>query len=146
MAHVSESGDNKRRRVRPLTDEDIVHEYFRFIKAKDMYGLLDLFTDDAVIDEPFSKSEGGKGGLQGKNAIEPFLNVAMMVNVGLKEEIEIEKSNLRTDTGNYKVIAYVTFERGGKVKARFTFELSSEENYNSQKPKKIQSLRIQFVE
>jgi hypothetical protein len=37
-------------------------------------------------------------------------------------------------------------ERGGKVKARFTFVLSSEGNYNFQKQKKIQSLRIQFVE
>jgi len=111
-----------------------------------MYRLLDLFADDAVIDEPFSKSEAGKGGLQGKSAIEPFLNVAMMVNDGLREEIELEKSKLRSDNGIKRVIAYVTFERGGKVKARFTFELSSEENYNSQKQKKIQSLRIQFVE
>ena len=108
-----------------------------------MYRLLDLFADDALIDEPFSKSEAGKGGLQGKSAIEPFLNVAIMVNAGLREEIEIEKSS---DNGIKKVIAYVTFERGGKVKARFTFELTSEENYNSQKQKKIQSLRIQFVE
>ena len=146
MAHVSKSSHNKSGRVKPLTDEDIVHEYFRLIKTKDMYRLLDLFTDDAVIDEPFSKSEDGKGGLQGKSAIEPFLNVAMMANAGLREEIEIEKSKLRRDNGIKKVTAYVTFERGGKVKARFTFELSSEENYNSQKQKKIQSLRIQFVE
>ena len=131
------------RRVKPLTDEDIVHEYFRLIKTKDVYRLLDLFADDALIDEPFSKSEAGKGGLQGKSAIEPFLNVAIMVNAGLREEIEIEKSSYN---GIKKVIAYVTFERGGKVKARFTFELTSEENYNSQKQKKIQSLRIQFVE
>jgi ketosteroid isomerase-like protein len=143
MAHVSKSGHNKMRRVKPLTDEDIVHEYFRLIKTKDVYRLLDLFADDALIDEPFSKSEAGKGGLQGKSAIEPFLNVAIMVNAGLREEIEIEKSS---DNGIKKVIAYVTFERGGKVKARFTFELTSEENYNSQKQKKIQSLRIQFVE
>ena len=145
MAHVSKSGHNKRGRVKPLTDEDIVHEYFRLIKTKDMYRLLDLFADDAVIYEPFSKSEDGKGGLQGKSAIEPFLNVAMMANAGLREEIEIEKSKLRRDNGINQVTAYVTFERGGKVKARFTFELSSEENYNSQKQKKIQSLRIQFV-
>jgi ketosteroid isomerase-like protein len=143
MAHVSKSDNNRRRRVKPLTDEDIVHEYFSLINAQDMYGLLDLFTDDAVIYEPFSKSEDGKGGLQGKIAIEPFLNVAMMVNAGLREEIEIEKSS---DNGIKRVIAYVTFERGGKVKARFTFELTSEENYNSQKQKKIQSLGIQFVE
>lgn len=146
MAHVWKSGDNKRRRVRPLTDEDIVHEYFRFVKTKDMYGLLDLFSDDAVINEPFSKSEDGKGGLQGKSAIEPFLNVTMMASAGLREEIEIEKSKQRKDNGINQVIAYVTFERGGKVKARFTFELSSEKNYNSQKQKKIQSLHIQFVE
>ena len=146
MAHVSKSGHNKRGRVKPLTDEDIVHEYFRLIKTKDMYRLLDLFADDAVIDEPFSKSEAGKGGLQGKSAIEPFLNVAMMVSDGLREDIEVEKSKLRRDNGINQVTAYVTFERGGKVKARFTFELTSEENYNSQKQKKIQSLRIQFVE
>jgi hypothetical protein len=146
MAHVSKSGHNKSGRVKPLTDEDIVHEYFRLIKTKDMYRLLDLFAEDAVIDEPFSKSEAGKGGLKGKSAIEPFLNVAMMVNAGLREEIEIEKSKLRSDHGIKRVIAFVTFERGGKVKARFTFELSSEENYNSQKQRKIRSLRIQFVE
>jgi ketosteroid isomerase-like protein len=146
MAHVSKSGHNKRGRVKPLTDEDIVHEYFRLIKTKDMYRLLDLFAEHAVIDEPFSKSETGKGGLQGKSAIEPFLNVAMMASDGLREEIEIEKSKLRSDDGTKRVIAFVTFERGGKVKARFTFELSSEDNYNTQKQRKIQSLRIQFVE
>ena len=146
MAHVSKSSHNKSGRVKPLTDEDIVHEYFRLIKTKDMYRLLDLFADDALIYEPFSKSEAGKGGLQGKSAIEPFLNVAIMVNAGLREEIEIEKSKMRSDNGIKRVIAEVTFERGGKVKARFTFELTSEENYNSQKQKKIQSLRIQFVE
>jgi ketosteroid isomerase-like protein len=146
MAHVSKSSHNKSGRVKPLTDEDIVHEYFRLIKTKDVYRLLDLFADDALIYEPFSKSEAGKGGLQGKSAIEPFLNVAIMVNAGLREEIEIEKSKMRSDNGIKRVIAEVTFERGGKVKARFTFELTSEENYNSQKQKKIQSLRIQFVE
>jgi ketosteroid isomerase-like protein len=146
MTHVSKSNHNKSGGVKPLTDENIVHEYFRLIKTKDMYRLLDLFAADAVIDEPFSKSEFGKGGLQGKSAIEPFLNVAMMVNTGLREEIEIEKSKRRSNNGVNQVTAYVTFERGGKLKARFKFELTSEENYNSQKQKKIQSLRIQFVE
>jgi len=145
MTHVSKSNHNKRGRVKPLTDEDIVHEYFRLIKTKDMYRLLDLFAEDAVIDEPFSKSEAGKGGLQGKSAIEPFLNVAMMATAGLRDEIEIEKSKPRRDNGINQVTAYVTFERGGKVKARFTFVLSSEGNYNFQRQKKIQSLHIQFV-
>ena len=45
-----------------------------------------------------------------------------------------------------KVTAYVTFERGGELQAKFTFELGSEENCNSlQKQKKIKCLDIQFV-
>ena len=66
MAHFSKSGNNNGRRIKPLTDEDIVHEYFRLIKAKDMYRLLDLFTYDAVIYEPFSRLEDGEGGLRQK--------------------------------------------------------------------------------
>jgi len=69
----------------------------------------------------------------------------MMANAGLREEIEIEKPRLRRDNGINKVTAYVTFERGEKVKARFTSDLSPEENYNSQKQRKIQSLHLQFV-
>jgi hypothetical protein len=38
-----------------------------------------------------------------------------------------------------QVIAYVTFERGGKPQAKFKFELSSEENYT---PRQIFSLTI----
>lgn len=39
------------------SERDIVFEYFRRIRDKDVSGLLDLFTDDAVIYEPFSKPE-----------------------------------------------------------------------------------------
>jgi hypothetical protein len=146
--NISNSNISKRRQVKPPfdEDEDIVHEYFRLIRTKDIYRLLDLFMDDAIIHEPFSKSEDGKGTLQGKNAIESFLTVAMMASAGLKEEVGIEKSKLRRGNDINKVIANVTFERGGKLEAKFTFELSSEENCNSlQKQKKIKSLDIQFV-
>ena len=50
------------------------------------------------------------------------------------------------DDDTNQVTAYVTFERGGKLHAKFTFELGSEENCNAlQKQKKIKSLDIQFV-
>ncbi len=146
MDKISNSNLNKRGRIKPPFDEDIVYEYFRLIRTKDIYRLLDLFVDDAIIHEPFSKSEDGNGRLQGKNAIESFLTVAMMASEGLREEIEIEKPKLRRGNDMSKVTAYVTFERGGKLQAKFTFELSSEENCNSlQKQKKIKSLDIQFV-
>jgi ketosteroid isomerase-like protein len=146
MDNIPNSNISKRGRAKPPFDEDIVHEYFKLIRTKDIYRLLDLFMDDAIIYEPFSKSEDGIGRLQGKNAIESFLTVAMMASAGLREEIEIEKPKLSRGNDMSKVIAYVTFERGGKLQAKFTFELSSEENCNSlQKQKKIKSLDIQFV-
>ena len=146
MDNISNSNISKRGRVKPPFDEDIVYEYFRLIRTKDIYRLLDLFMDDAIIHEPFSKSDDGNGRLQGKTAIESFLTIAMMASAGLREEVEIEKSELRRDDDINQVIAYVTFERGGKLQAKFTFELSSEENCNSlQKQKKIKSLDIQFV-
>src|SRR5215468_3145507 len=122
MDKISNSNLNKRGRIKPPFDEDIIYEYFRLIRTKDIYRLLDLFVDDAIIHEPFSKSEDGKGTLQGKNAIEYFLRVAMMASAGLREEVEIERPKLSRDNDINQVIAYVTFERGGK----FTFELSSE--------------------
>src|SRR5215472_18905731 len=125
MDNISNSNISKRGRVKPPYDEDIVYEYFRLIKTKDIYRLLDLFVDDAIIHEPFSKSEDGKGTLQGKNAIEYFLRVAMMASAGLREEVEIEKPKLSRDNDMNQVIAYVTFERGGKLRGKFTFELSS---------------------
>ncbi len=146
MDNIPNSNISKRGTLKPPLDEDIVHEYFRLIRAKDIYRLLDLFMDDAIIYEPFSKSEDGEGRLQGKNSIESFLTVAMMASDGLREEVEIEKSKLRRDDNINQVTAYVTFERGGKLQAKFTFEISSEENCNSvQKQKKIKSLDIQFV-
>jgi SnoaL-like domain len=128
-----------------------VCEYFRLIKNKDINRLLDLFADDATIYEPFSKIHGG---LQGRSAIKAFLEVALMASDGLRHEIRFEKRHEKPDSSNKynnnsnndnQVSALVTFERGGRLKARFTFELSSEENYNSQKQKKIQSIHIQFI-
>jgi hypothetical protein len=82
--------------------------------------------DDAMILEPFSKSEDGNGRVQGKNAIESFLTVAMMASAGLREEVEIEKPKLRRGNDINQVTAYVTFERGGKLQAKFTFKFRRE--------------------
>jgi len=64
-----------------LVDKSIVYGYFRLIKNKDIDGLLSLFTDDAIVHEPFSNIAGG---LQGKAAIKPFLEIAMMANSGYR--------------------------------------------------------------
>ena len=55
MDNIPSSNISKRESVKPPFDEDMVHEYFRLIRTKDIYRLLDLFMDDAIIHEPFSK-------------------------------------------------------------------------------------------
>jgi hypothetical protein len=139
------------------SERDIVFEYFRRVRNKDVSGLLDLFTDDAVIYEPFSKSEDIQGkttGLHGKQGIEPFLGVVVMANEGVEGNITIDKIYEKMDNTNSKsteISAIVTFERGDKITARFTFELISPVINNSnnintnQNEKKIKSLHIQFT-
>ncbi len=132
-------------------NESIVYEYFRQIKNKDINGMLNLFSDDAIIYEPFSNIEGG---LQGKSAIKPFFDVVLMANDGLQHKIEFVKgqdgSNNENKEDNNQVTALVTFEKGGKVQGQFTFELRSEEEEqysyrDDDRAKKIQTLHIEFI-
>jgi hypothetical protein len=120
----------------PLTGEEIVHQYFKYINTKDLGGILDLFDYDAVVYEPFSNITGG---LKGKSSIEPFLKVVMMANSNLKRMIKIEKPSGKANAN--KVIALVMFEKGDKVKSKFMFEFED----NTEGVKKIKSLRIEFL-
>ena len=117
----------------PLSGEEIVHQYFRYIDNKDLSGILDLFDYDAIVHEPFSKMTEG---LKGRSSIEPFLRVAMMANSSLQRTIKFEKP-----TKPNKIIALITFEKGDKVRGKFTFELIDD----SSRGKKIKSLNIEFL-
>ena len=166
------SGIRNTRKKLLRNNEDLVFEYFRLIKNKDIARLMDLFDPDAVVYEPFSKLTGG---LRGKQAIESFLKVAIMANDTLQHQIVIEKesdinkpqlnnNNDNNDTRNKKnnnndndikaVTALVMFEKGDSLRARFSFEFSSDQHDNnddnennptSSKHNKIKALRIQFI-
>ena len=124
---------------RPLTGEEIVARYFRCIDSKELDGLLDLFDYDAVVYEPFSKV--GEG-LHGRSAIEPFLKVAMMANSELRRTVNIEKTKkANNNNNNNRITALITFEKGEKVKGRFTFEFI--EDHSGEK--RIKSLHIEFL-
>lgn len=142
-----------------IYDKDIVFEYFRLIKNKDIANLMDLFASDAIVYEPFSKITGG---LKGKRAIESFLRIAVMANDTLQHQIVIEKESdtnehkpYRTEMDskndndvscNTKVItALVRFEKGDSLKARFIFELTSDNITASRKYNRIKTLHIQFL-
>jgi ketosteroid isomerase-like protein len=116
----------------PLTSEEIVYQYFKYIDSKDLDGILDLFDYDAVVYEPFSNITGG---LKGRSSIEPFLKVAMMANTTLQRTIKFEKP-----TKPNKITALITFEKGDKVKGKFTFEFEDARTGG----KKIKTLHIEF--
>jgi ketosteroid isomerase-like protein len=124
----------KSKESRPLTGEEIVVRYFRHIDSKDIDSMLDLFDYDAIVYEPFSKV----GGLHGRSAIEPFLKVAMMANRELRRTVKIEKTKKANDN---EITALITFEKGEKVKGRFTFEFTEDDSG----AKRIKSLHIEFL-
>jgi hypothetical protein len=107
--------------------------------SKDLDGMLELFDYDAVVYEPFSKVNG----LHGRSAIEPFLKVAMMANRDLRRTVKIEKNvKKESDNNNEIIAALITFEKGEKVKGRFTFEFTDRDDSGE---KMIKSLHIEFL-
>jgi hypothetical protein len=113
----------------------LVSEYFGRIQAGDLKGLLNLFSNDSIIFEPFSKTKY----LHGRLEIEPFLETVLLANKGMQNEIIIEREqNIDDDM----IVALVTFHKGGSVTARYTFQL----NYNGQeRGTTIKSLNIEFI-
>jgi hypothetical protein len=118
-------------------EEFVVREYFRRIKSADVEAALNLFSDDAVIHEPFSKSKH----LSGKREIEPFLNSVVMANQGLDYGLKIEKDNRRDNTA---VIADVIFRKEGSVRCRITFELENKKPGHSIRTIKL--MDIEFID
>ena len=124
----------KAREQMPLSGEEIVHQYFKCIDSKDVQGALELFHPDAVLREPFSNLAE----LKGKSAIEPFIKVALMANSNLRRRINIEKNPKNPN----KITALITFEKGDRMKGRFIFEFTNDNDPRA--TRKIKSLIIEF--
>ena len=118
-------------------NEIIVKEYFSRIKSRDIEGLLELFSDDAVIHEPFSRARR----LFGKTEIKPFLKSVIMANEGLQYEINIERQK-NNHTNNFVVL--VIFRKGHEINSRFTFSFDNSGKSNIYG--KIKSLLIEFID
>lgn len=117
--------------------EFVVREYFRRIRSGDVQGSLNLFSDNAVVHEPFSKSKY----LSGKSEIEPFLNSVVMANQGLDYGLKIEKDNQGDNT---VVIADVIFRKENTIRCMITFQL---ENTKADKSvRTIKRMDIEFID
>lgn len=121
-------------RINEKPDEFVVREYFRRIRSGDAESTLNLFSDDAVVHEPFSKSKH----LSGKSKIESFLNSVVMANQGLDYGLKIEKQKQRD---NAAVIADVIFRKENSIRCRITFELE-----NTKADKSIRTIKLMDIE
>ena len=122
-------------------NEIIAQEYFKRIKSGDVHGLLELFSDDSVIYEPFSRSKR----LSGKSEIEPFLKTVIMANEGLQYELEIVKQNYKQKKKqNNVLIARVIFRKDNEIRSRFTFGFDNSDG--TKLIRKIKSLLIEFID
>ena len=118
-------------------NEIIIKEYFGKIRSRDIDGLLDLFSDDAVVHEPFSRAKT----LLGKTEIRSFLKSVIMANEGLQYEIKIERQKANP-VDNF--IAFVIFRKGHAINSRFTFSFDDADRANTNV--KIKSLLIEFLD
>jgi ketosteroid isomerase-like protein len=118
-------------------NEVMVQEYFKRIKSGDVQRLLELFSDDSVVYEPFSKSKR----LFGKAEIEPFLRTVIMANEGVQYELKIaqQKNNSK---GNLVVL--VTFRKENEIRSRLTFAFESSDHFKF--IRRIKSLLIEFID
>ena len=117
--------------------ESKVRDYFYRLQIGDIVGLLNMFSDNAVIHEPFSKLKS----LRGRSEIESFLKTVIMVNRGMHQELKIEKSE--HETSKNRIVVTATFHKGNSIKCRFIFELNG---YKDQDRGMIQNLAIHFID
>jgi hypothetical protein len=116
-------------------NQKLVFECFELASQNKVEELLELFANDVTIYEPFSKKEEG---LHGKPAIRSFLNMMTLASDdSLRYDISIEED--KSD----KVVALVIFEKGDKIEARFSFEMTAADK---EKDKKIKVVRVEFLD
>jgi len=120
-----------------LPERNTIQSYFRAIKRKDI-DLVDMFEDEGVIHEPFSKEVL----LRDKRDFKPFFQVICMTFEELEHDLLIEDV---TNRDGLSILC--TFQRGESVCVRFTFRFGPNSRMNTRgaMERKIQKLQIQFL-
>jgi hypothetical protein len=121
------------------TNQKLVFECFKLASQNKIEELLELFADDVIIYEPFSKKEEEEG-LHGKPAVRSFLN---MMTLASDDSLRYDIFSIEEDS-NDKIVALVVFEKGDKITAKFAFEMTPPGKDN--KDKKIRVVRVEFLD
>ena len=115
---------------------DIVKNFFSLIEQRDIDGLVDLFDEDCVVYEPFSKENG----LQ-KNNLKPFFQVLVNTNNDITREV----SFLDKDNQFNEIETLVTFNKDGMLRAKFIFNIKHYSDDFGIELNKIETLHIDFI-
>jgi len=116
-----------------LDNEDLVYEYFSLIMRKDIRHLLHLFTEDAALDEPFSKRDDR--GLGVKTVI---MTMRIYDLLRYRTEQCIECYYNKNDV-------MCTFRRGQEIIIRFTFKFGYDSKDKSRFNRRIKFLHIELI-
>jgi ketosteroid isomerase-like protein len=121
-----------------LPQINTIYSYFRAIKEKDIDKLVDMFEDDAVIQEPFSK----EAKLRDKRNFKSFFQIVCLANEELDHDLFFEDA---TDDNGTSVLC--TFQKGQTVSARFSFRFGPSTRMNAKGliERRIAKLQIQFL-
>jgi hypothetical protein len=125
-----------------LDNEDLVYDYFRLTLRKDIRHVLDLFTEDAIIHEPFSKPEDS--GLK--------VNTIIMITTRLYDLLHrpysYEKSRIEwIDCYHNKNHVTCTFRSEQEIMIQFIFKFcydSKDKSYSNNR--RINFLCIQLIQ
>jgi hypothetical protein len=122
---------------RLTTNQKLVFECFKLASQNKIEELLELFADDVIIYEPFSKKEEG---LHGKPTVRSFLN---MMTLASDDSLRYDIFSIEEYNNNNKIVALVVFEKDDKITAKFAFEMTPGED---NKDKKIRVVRVEFLD
>ncbi|MGD1837928.1 MAG: nuclear transport factor 2 family protein [Nitrososphaeraceae archaeon] len=96
--------------------KNIIMKYFRFVQIGDLDNLLELFDEDIIIYEPFSKI---KKGLKGKQNITSFLKIAIFSTKDMRYDLKFESINNNLNS------VLVRYKKNGEKNFKFNFKFVS---------------------
>ena len=115
---------------------DIVKNFFSLIEQSDIDGLVDLFDENCIVYEPFSKENG----LQ-KNNLKPFFQVLVNTNNNITREVSFPEKRNKVN----EIETLVTFNKDGMLRAKFIFNIKHYSDDFGMDLVKIETLHIDFI-
>ena len=117
-----------------------IENFFKYVKMNDYYSIMELFSRDAIVYEPFSKENG----ISGKENLISFFKIMCRASSGLDQDLCFQ--NVSNDDNN--VVSVISrYKKGDSINAKFTFHFQLDESNNKENlySLSINKLKIEFL-